>query len=360
MKTVMSDRPPMLEIHTDGTPFERGRQQGAVCRERALPWIQANLTRLANQFGSPTPEDAVRRLRDEIHRWRDHAAAVDPDGMEECRGLAAGMGLDEDSVIAIQFTGALMTGRRCTTVAFRDAAGRPRLGKTDDIYRHEIGMNVLETVRPDRGYRHVALHFAGTAWTVAGMNERGLAMAMTGVPGPTLDQPGLPEALALRAVLPTCANVREALDWLGSITINWYGVSLLLGDADGAMALIEKNGAGMARVSEQDGALVHTNHLLDPDLAARSPEQAEPVLTNGRRRFATACRLLKSVPRTEEGMRQLYSNRSANGAIWQEGEDGLFTDFAVLLVPTELRFNVWTERPETGPGRMVDLRTAWA
>ena len=164
-------------------------------------------------------------------------------------------------------------------------------------------MNVLETVRPDRGYRHVVASFCrATPWTVAGMNEHGLAIAMTGIPGPTLDQPGLPEALALRAVLPQCANVGEALDWLGTFTINWYGVSVLLGDAKGALALVEKNGVGMARLTEQDEVFVHTNHILDPDLAARSPAQAEPFLTNGRHRFANAHAQLKTLPRTEEGM----------------------------------------------------------
>ena len=31
----MTDRLPMLEISTSGTPFERGWQQGVACRERA-------------------------------------------------------------------------------------------------------------------------------------------------------------------------------------------------------------------------------------------------------------------------------------------------------------------------------------
>ena len=356
----MTARPPMLTMTTTGSPFERGRQQGQAVRDRALPWITETLKRLAQNVGAATPEEGVSRLRGEIRRWRDHAAAVDPDGIEEYRGLAAGLGLDEDTVFAIQVNGPLLTARRCTTVGFRDATGRPLLGKTDDIFRHEIGMNVLETVRPDRGHRFVALHFAGTTGTVAGMNERGLAMAMTGIPGPTLDQPGLPELLGLRPVLPTCGNVREALDYLTRLPVNWYGCSLLLGDAAGEMALVEKNGAGLALVPEQAGALVHTNHILDPDLAARSPQQSEPVRTNGIRRFANAQRLLESLPRTEDGMRQLYSNRGAAGAIWQEGEDGMFTDFAVLLVPTEGRFTVWTERPDTSPGRMVEMKKAFA
>jgi len=345
----------MLEISTAGTPFERGRQQGAACCERALPWLRRSLARLAQLRGSSTTEDAVKGQLSEIRRWRDHAAQVDADGMEECRGLAAGLGVDEEAYFAVQFLPLLTSPRRCSTVAFRDMTGRPVLGKTDDIAHHEIGMNVLEMARPDRGYRHASFHFAGSALTVAGMNECGLAIAMTGIPGPTLDQPGLPEPFALRAVLPRCGNVREALDWLGKFTINYYGVSLMLGDADGALALVEKNGAGMARLPEQDGVLMHTNHILDPDLAARSPAQSEPVLTNGRRRLSNAHGQLRTLPRTEEGMRRLYSNRNADGAIWQAGEDGLHTDFALVLVPSEKRFTVWTDCPDQAAGRIVDL-----
>jgi len=352
----VTERPPMLEISTTGSPFERGQQQGVACRERALPWLKRTLRHLTQLRGAPTSEAAVKGLHDEIGRWRDHAAQVDADAIEESRGLAAGLGLDEETYFVTQFFPVLTAPRHCTTTAFRDATGRPLLGKTDDIARHELGMNVLETARPDRGYRHSSLHFAGTAWTVAGMNECGLAIAMTGIPGPTLDQPGLPEPFATRAVLLTCANVREALDWLGKFTINWYGVSLLLGDADGTLALIEKNGVGMARLPEQDGALVHTNHILDPHLAAHSPPQIEPYLTNGRRRLNNVHAELKTLPRTEAGMRLLYSNRSPDGAIWQTGEDGMHTDFAIVLVPTEKRFTVWTKLPDHYAGIHVGLK----
>src|SRR5439155_22562751 len=139
------------------------------------------------------------------------------------------------------------------------------------------GMNVLETTRPERGYRHLHFHFAGTIWTVAGMNERGLAMGMNGIPAPALDKPGMSSLAALHTILPSCATVAEAIEHIRGLPVNAGGFSLLLGDATGALALVEKTALGTVVLPEQrSGALVHTNGILDAAFAKRNPPQGEP------------------------------------------------------------------------------------
>ena len=353
---MMTSKPPLLTFRTAGSPFVRGQQQGRACRERALPWYRRVLDDLTKQVGAPSVAEALRIRSERIRGWREYAEAVDPAGIAECRGIADGLGLDEDAYFAVEFQGAYTAfAPRCTTFGFRDADGRPLLAKTDDIEEHVLGMNVLEIARPEDGYRFAALHFAGSLWAVAGMNERGLAIAMNGIPGPVLEQPGLPSLTALHTILPACATTREACELIARLPVNFYGFALMLGDADGGLALVEKSGAGMAVLPEAPGGyFLHTNHILDAELEAISPPQAENILVNGRKRFRHAEQRLPDLPRTETGLRELCSDRGMEGAIWQQGEDGLFTDFAAVYAPEEHRFTVWTEHPDTVVGRNVN------
>lgn len=337
----------MRTFETAGTPFERGRQQGEACRELAVAWIGESLAELAARFGVASPAEAVRQAEKEMARWRKQMAAVYPAGEEECCGIAAGLGMDEATYFTAFFS-MRMVGAfgQCTTLGFRDAAGGPLLCKTDDLFPEQLGRNVLEIARPDTGYRHVHLHYAGSVWTVAGMNERGLCIAMTGIPGPTLDTDGLLSLTGLHTLLPACATVAEAIDHIRALRLNFYGFSLLLGDAAGGMALVEKTGIGTVVLPEQPGGFfLHTNHILDAAFADRNPPQREPIHSNGLRRYRNALRLLPSLPRTEDGIRRFLSDRSPEGAICQQGADGLHTDFGVFFAPMEKRLVFWPGYP---------------
>lgn len=337
----------MLSYETKGSPFERGRQQGAACHGLAHGWMAAALDDLARTVGASSAADAIQQAAPRVDAWRRQMAAVFPAGDETCCGIAAGLGMDEPTYFTAYFT-IRMAGvfAQCTTLGFRDADGRPLLGKTDDLGEAQCGNNVLEICRPDEGYRHLHLHYAGTIWTVAGMNERGLAMGMTGIPGPSTENDGMLSLAALHTILPACATVAEAVEQVRTLPLNHYGFSLLLGDADGAMALLEKSAAGTVVLPlRPDGVYLHTNHILDPDFAAQNPAQREPVRTNGQRRFARAERLLPGVARTEAGLAGFLADRGPDGAICQIGADGLTTDFGVLFVPQEKRLTLWPGPP---------------
>ena len=278
----------------------------------------------------------------EVRRWIDQWAAVYPAGVEECRGIAAGLDWDEDLYLAAlchhRLSGELP---QCTLVG-RRRNGSVRFGKTDDIERHQLGLNVLEISRPADGHDHGHFHFAATPWTVAGANRPGLAMGMTGIPGPMKEEAGLFSLMALHTVLPACADVGEALEHLRAVPVNAYGFSLMLGDRSGRLALVEKTGAGMTVVEAEDGRpLGHTNHILDADFARRNPAQGAPIDANGRRRLDNALRLAREGTAVE----RILADRSSVGAICQQGEDGLHTDFAVLFEPVERRMRLWCGPP---------------
>ena len=332
----------MLWIETRGGAWERGRQQGEQSRRLAEGWLRSSLSRMAAQQGACSWGALVGAVAGRVRRWIDQWEAVYPAGVEECRGIAAGLDWDEDLYLAALCHHRLSGGLPQCTLVGRRWNGCARFGKTDDIERHQLGLNLLEISRPDDGHDHAHFHFAATPWTVAGVNRPGLAMGMTGIPGPMKEEDGLFSLMALRTVLPACADVGEALRHLRDLPVNAYGFSLMLGDRSGRLALVEKTGAGMTVVEAEDGRpLGHTNHILDAGFARRNPAQSEPIGANGRRRLDNALRLAREGVAIE----RILADRSAAGAVCQQGEDGLHTDFAVLFEPVERRLRLWSGPP---------------
>ncbi len=339
----------MLRFTTKGAPFERGEQQGRACRDQMLPWFHE---RVAASAKVPQAE---------IDSWLKRIGNAYPAGMEECRGIAAGLGLGEQDYFRVVVGFLTTLAPQCTTCGIRNERGEPLLGKTDDLFSPEAGKNVLETTIPDKGHRHVHFHFAGSIWTVAGMNERGLAIAMTGIPGPTLERDGIPCMEALHTILPVCATVGETLAHLKKLQLNHYGFSLLIGDAAGGMTLIEKTGAGLVVLPQNNGApLIHTNHILDADFARMNPPQLKSVHNNGVRRYATAMRRAGALGNTEEGVRALISDRADVGPICQQGEDGMHTDFGVIFNPVEKRFTLWAGPPSCTKPETVSMESIFS
>ncbi|GEM_PF-837292 len=352
----------MLKFETKGRPLERGRQQGAVCRELAGKWVSLALADLATAFRVASPAEAVHCTREQVASWTARLQRICPQGIEECRGIAAGARIAESDYFAAVFGWALSPEepRHCTTLGFRDERGRPLMAKTDDVRRQETGFNTLEITWPESGYRHVHVHFAGTIWTVAGMNERGLAMAMTGIPG-VRSAEGIPSLEALHTLLPACATVGEAIELIRDLSIGFYGFSLLLGDREGGLALVEKTGTGTVLLpGEPGGFLLHTNHILDAESARNNPAQSEPMLTNGVRRFGRGRQLAPTLPRTEKGLEAFLADHDAPGAIWQQGEDGLHTDFGAILLPMEGRLRIEQGPPQCRQREEIDLAKVFA
>jgi predicted choloylglycine hydrolase len=331
----------MLAFETHGTAYERGIEQGKRCRELAPRWIERYFRDFSQRFNAASPDEVIPRFENEIVNLRNSLAKLFPDGYEECRGIAAGLGMDEDKYFAAVFSIELRDWIQCTTVGFR-GDGKPIIGKTDDIMEHEVGLNVLETTYPDKGLRHIHFHFAGTIWTVAGMNESGFAMGMNGIPGPTLNQEGLASLTALHTILPVCRNVPDAIEHIHALKLNWFGFSLILADAGGGLALVEKTGLGTVVLAEEAGGFyAHTNHILDADFAAKNPRINRPMRENGMRRLERLRNLMPEAARTENGMKGLLCDRGKSGALCQQGEDGFYTDFAVMFLPAEKRIVYW-------------------
>ncbi len=144
----------------------------------------------------------------------------------------------------------------------------------------------------------------------------------------------------------------EAIGHIRSLRVNAGGFRLLLGDATGALGLVEKTGLGTVVLPEQkNGAFAHANGILDPAFAKRNPPQGDSLRTNSQQRYENVLRQLD----TGAGMEQILCDRSPRGAICQRGENGMHTDFAAVFAPVEKKFKFWSGTAGSETGQTVDV-----
>ena len=78
----------MRAFETRGTPFERGRQQGEACRVLAHRWMDHVLREMTEWLQASSSSEVVRRVQNDVDRWRRQMEAVYQEGNEECCGIA--------------------------------------------------------------------------------------------------------------------------------------------------------------------------------------------------------------------------------------------------------------------------------
>jgi predicted choloylglycine hydrolase len=129
-----------------------------------------------------------------------------------------------------------------------------------------------------------------------GINEKGLAIGMTGVEGKTV-KPGISFCLALRRVLDKCANVKEGVKTLTDAHVI-AADNYLLADKEGSIAVVEAS-PDKTRVrwlGKGDTFIVCTNHFVHPEMQDME-DQAERSKSNwdSLPRYATISERLKKL-----------------------------------------------------------------
>ncbi|MFO7837593.1 MAG: C45 family peptidase [Candidatus Thorarchaeota archaeon] len=115
-----------------------------------------------------------------------------------------------------------------------------------------------------------------------GINEAGLAIGLTAIPGCTEDHPGVMLHLATRWVLDNCKDVAEAVDFLERIP-HVRGNNYLVADSSGSIALIQASPKRVEVNEADNGIAITTNHFLSDEMQAyedesRIPESSVPRL----------------------------------------------------------------------------------
>jgi len=190
---------------------------------------------------------------------------VFPEILDEIRGFAEGCHASYEDLAAFMLTiGAFKPQPMCSSFAAFNGSD-VIFGRNYDFFYSFKKYTESYLIAPENAFINLG-HSDVFIGREDGINENGLAIAMTGVSDRTV-KPGVSFVLAVRSVLDKCANVRDAsrslLDMHASANANF-----LLADNAGDMAVAEvsPDKAVIREQEDDDDFIVCTNHFVLPEM----------------------------------------------------------------------------------------------
>ncbi len=274
-----------------GSPFEIGRRHGQQRAAALRAFIDDGLCRLDRLLPVPVTREALTPVLD---AYGEAIAAATPDLAAEIRGLADGAGIEWSDAVLLQVRREIMGYQKvptmgdCTTYARVGAA--PVLAQTVDLNGNlDDQLGVLRVALAGSPRRTLVLSFGGLLGYL-GINSSGLAIGLNLVLGGEW-RPGLPPYLAIRHLLEVADSVEAAVAVLRTLPLA-SSRSIMLCDRYQA-GYVEILGDTMRFRTAAEP--VHTNHYLEPELAAHD-EVNVFARNSSLRRLAAAREALAQLP----------------------------------------------------------------
>jgi len=249
----------LLHPRLAGTYYDMGFQYGTVLYKHGFRVPEQSSDRLS----------LGRECEKEVKR-------VFPQILEEIQGFAdACHGSYEHLAAFISSVGAFKPpGVACSVFATFNGSDVV-FGRNYDFYYRFKEHSESYLTRPKDGYWSVGNSdiFVGRE---DGVNEKGLAVAMTAVRPKTI-KPGINFALATRCILDKCADVEEGVKTFPNahfLTTNNY----LLADKEGNMAVVEASPdkVRVRRPEEDNNFLLCTNQFMHSEMLEMESQKERP------------------------------------------------------------------------------------
>lgn len=233
----------LAELRCSGAPrdlgFDQGRAAAArITREAALVLPKHSPLNFFRWLETFAPGGEARRMRRDTMRYFPHTG-------ERSVGLARGAGVGTLALAALQGREVLdrSAGKErgpALALARASELGGPLLLRAVDAPRGDL---LLRTSEPDAGYRSVELTLAWRVPALFGVNECGLALAVSATHSftPARD-PAAPAVLLAQDCLQRFDTVDKALEWLECRPAGG-AARFVLADASGARATFAAQGA---------------------------------------------------------------------------------------------------------------------
>jgi len=302
----------MYHPRLKGSYYEMGHKYGSILHKHGfkLPVIQKKQLSLGLE------------CRNEVKR-------IFPEILEEIRGFADACKLDYDQLASLILTiGA--EEPQCSVFAVTDGENI-FMGRNYDMYYKFKDYLESYLTMPENGYWSLGNTdiFVGRE---DGVNEKGLAVAMSGTVA--YISPGIGFPIAIRYILDKCATVKEGVKFLTGIR-HFSTISYLLADMSGDMAVIEASPKRtLVRSSGEERFIVSINHFVSPEMFDISLYE----LPDSRTRFDTIVSMLKDCTGklNENLLKSILSNHK--GLICSHREDvKLGTLWSVVVNLNKLR-----------------------
>ncbi|WP_306319592.1 MULTISPECIES: C45 family peptidase [unclassified Streptomyces] len=262
-----------MYLHTLTTDTVDPSERGALLGGRFGGEIRRGAALYLEHFAAlGLPDERVRELAERSHEalraWAPGLAAesdacADAAGVERWR--VAAVGARTEILAACPPAGE----GECSTAVYAPGGGAaPQTVQTWDWHEHLVPDALLHAFTPAEG-RTVKLFTEFGAAAKIGVNSAGLGVHFNilfhradGAGG------GVPVHAVARRILDEADTLEEAVELAGSARVS-ASTSLTVVTADGGAASLELSPRGLAVVRPgDDGWLLHTNHFLDPELAA--------------------------------------------------------------------------------------------
>jgi len=237
---------PVIKIQ--GSPEERGRQQGLLLKDR----IHRTLQFYKKEF--LLPEDQILSI---AQQFQLATREFREDLCLEIESLARASEVDPLWIYALNGRTELLNlnPMECTTVAFKK---QRLIGQNWDWDREMEELAVILEIVNEQGHRIITMTEPGMIGKI-GMNNCGLGVCLNFMTIENYQPYGVPLHVLLRTILD-CSSLEEALSLLEDEMKGKIG-NILMADTQGKIVDIEM--AGDEYFSLQvDDLFVHTNHFL--------------------------------------------------------------------------------------------------
>ena len=281
-----------MKVHEFDSGALTGRERGEALGRRFAAEIACAATAYTEFFrdlgiADATVAHTVAGCDAALREWAPHLSA-------EIDAVAAGAGMPSRSVLLLNsrtevLAAELLPMSECSTLV-RVPPTRPGLDapvlstQTWDWAPRLTPDGVMWRYATDAGGRVVTFVEPGMLAKI-GVNDRGLGVHFNFLDHitDTIDG-GVPLHAIVRRILDEASSVDEAIELARSARVGASSVITVVATGPGqcAAAAIEISPAGVAAVRpDDDGWLPHTNHFLDPGLAAGEVSEATST-TRGR------------------------------------------------------------------------------
>lgn len=282
----MSELP---SVRLTGGPAERGRTHGEAFAEA----IRRNVSTYMERFehnGVPAAE-----VRDRAAEFLSRMADWNPAYAAELRGVAAGSGVDETDVAALNARYEVLYAAYseqsagtdgCTSFALLPEAtadGHAYVGQNWDWIPAVADALVVTEVHPNDGPSHLGVTEAGIVGAKMGVNEHGIGLAVNGLVTPDDGESPFrkPFHVRCREVL-SAERYDKALEPLVA-TPHACSANFVVGHGDGEAIDIETAPGRVGYLHPDDGVLTHSNHFRNDGFRSRMERQLPDSLYRARR-----------------------------------------------------------------------------
>ncbi|RLV48021.1 hypothetical protein D9V37_18150 [Nocardioides mangrovicus] len=273
-------------------------------------------------------------------RFREVVGDTEPDALAEIRGIAAGAGLDELDVMAVDARTEILAKadpygqRECSAVLVAPPEG-PAFGvQTWDWYAEMAdGWFRWRIPRPDGSWIETVTEY-GLLGKI-GVSSRGVGVLLTILhhEADAGDDVGYPVHLLARRILERCASADEAVELCCSTPVAASTSLTVMDPAGGATVELFPGGPGVLRPSE--GLLVRTNHFVTT-AGAPGCLVGEDYPTTFIRRDHLDTTLRARPPRAPADVVSAMTHHHPDGGVCRHGsEAGETATLATVSITTE-------------------------